>query len=177
MLQEPHAAVGEDTTPDISGVVRSLWHVATIAEGRESCTAPGAAVGDNKQWRLSAFGADGKYTRLQGQSAFGDDGRDTRLQGHQGQASVCQSSAHRGTEVGCRKRSRRVPRDRRGALAPSQQPTWRALDALPLQLHQATGGDQAGFSMVFAAPSIYGRPVAPWLRHLCSDGCVATVFG
>ena len=83
MLQEPHAAVGEDTAPDRSGVVRSLWHVATIAEGRESCTAREVEVGDSKQWRQSAFGADGKYTRLQGQSAFGDDGKDTRLQGHQ----------------------------------------------------------------------------------------------
>ena len=84
MLQEPHAAVGEDTAPDRSGVVRSLWHVATIAEGRESCTARGVAVGDSNQWRqAAAVGADGKYTRIQGQSAFGDDGEDTRLQGHQ----------------------------------------------------------------------------------------------
>ena len=43
----------------------------------------GGEVGDNKQWRQSAFGADGKYTRIQGQSAFGDDGEYTRLQGHQ----------------------------------------------------------------------------------------------
>ena len=83
MLQGPHAAVGEDTAPDRSGVVRSLWHVATIAEGRESCTARGVEVGDSNQWRQSAFGADGKYTRIQGQSAFGDDGEYTRLQGHQ----------------------------------------------------------------------------------------------
>ena len=173
--------------------------------GRESCTAREVDVGDSKQWRQSAFGADGKYTRLQGRSAFGDDGeytrlqgqrafggdgKDTRLQGHQAagvlqtvrgeagsitrRAGGCQASAHRGTEVGCRRRRRRVPRDRRGALATSQQPTWRAL-VLPLQLHQATDGDQAGFPMVFAAPSIYGRPVAPWLRHLCSDGCGAAI--
>ena len=84
MLQEPRGAVGENATPDKSGVVRSLWHVATIAEGRESCTARGVAVGDSNQWRqAAAVGADGKYTRIQGQSAFGDDGEDTRLQGHQ----------------------------------------------------------------------------------------------
>ena len=35
MLQEPHAAVGEDATPESSGVVRSprMWHCATIAGG------------------------------------------------------------------------------------------------------------------------------------------------
>ena len=71
MLQEPHAAVGADTTPASSG------------RGRESCTALEVEVGDSKQWRQSAFGADGRYTRIQSQSAFGDDGEYTRLQGHQ----------------------------------------------------------------------------------------------
>ena len=164
ILQEPHSAVGEDATPESLGVVRSprMWHCATIAGGRESCTVQEsreAEFGESDQWRQSAFGKDGDHTRLQGQRAFGGDGKDTRLQGHQAtgvlqtvrgeagsitrRAGGCQASARRA----CRRRSRRVPRDRRGALATSQLPAWRAL-VLPLQLHQAKDGDQAGFSMV-----------------------------
>ena len=55
-------------------------------EGRESCTVQALRefeVGENDQWRQSAFGKDGDPTRLQGQRAFGGDGKDTRLQGHQ----------------------------------------------------------------------------------------------
>ena len=63
-----------------------MWHCATIAGGRESCTVQESReveVGESDQWRQSAFGKDGEYTRLQGQRAFGGDGKDTRLQGHQ----------------------------------------------------------------------------------------------
>ena len=69
-----------------------------------------------------------------------------------------------------------MPRDRRGALATSQpRASCREDNVLPFQLHQAKDGDQAGFSMARAAPSIYGRPLAPWLRRLFLDGCVATL--
>ena len=72
ILQEPHSAVGEDTTPESSGVGRSprMWHCATIAGGRggrESCTVQESLdfkVGESDQWRQSAFGKDGEYTRL-----------------------------------------------------------------------------------------------------------------
>ena len=135
-----------------------------------------AEVGESDQWRQTAVGVDGEYTRLQGhqatsilQTVRGEAGSITPRAGGC-QASARQASAHRGTEVDRRRRRRRVPRDRRGALATSQLPAWRAL-VLPLQLHQATNGDPAGFTMVFSAPSFYGRQVAPWLRHLFLDGC------
>ena len=139
--------------------------------GRESCTVQESReveVGESDQWRQSAFGVDGEYTRLQGhqatsilQTVRGEAGSITR------RAGGCQASARRD----CRRRRRiNWPRDRPGALATPQLPAWRAL-VLPLQLHQAKDGDQAGFSMVCAASSIYGRPVAPRLRRLCLDGC------
>ena len=155
-----------------------MW--ASESEGswrapREHGGGCGAQVGDINQWRQSAFGDDGNYTSLQGQSASGDDGQDTRLQGHQAtsvlqtvrgeagsitverRAGGCQASARRETEVGCRRRRRRVPRDRRGALATSQLPAWRAL-VLPLQLHHATNGNQAGFTRCSPRHRFMGGP-------------------
>ena len=60
-----------------------MWHCATIAGGARKKESREAEVGESDQWRQSAFGVDGEYTRLQGQWAFVGDGKDTRLQGHQ----------------------------------------------------------------------------------------------
>ena len=46
-----------------------------------------------------------------------------------------------------------------------------ARTCVAVAISSSENGDQAGFTMVFSAPSIYGRPVAPRLRRLCLDGC------
>ena len=51
-----------------------MWHCATIAGGRESRTVQESRdveVGESDQWRQTAVGVDGEYTRLQGHQATG----------------------------------------------------------------------------------------------------------